>query len=575
MLRNAFQMVAIACIGLSGCATVSTQPMASDDKGGPGIAYFLPRQLAQVTVTRIKRDEAPPPPKPLSDAIKAQAEAQKAVDAAKASVGAADAALRLAEDTLIAASNTTAGGLDILNARLKTRQKELVSANGELDKAKKELNSKTNVVINIKTKAMKEGRRTEVTESPSKTDYTAVVEIKLLPPSADPAHGLRLNTSHNIFRDDSNHLVISNEGLLTSNDTTAIDRTGEIIVAMSKAVGAVAELNTGVSAPVNLKSNTVDKAKSEEAKQVEPKPDECKNVPDKRILIVDFAAKDDVETQANKMLTCMGVRFERLKPNFSFDFDAGAATGNNSNLGGIAYRTPIEQWIKIQVCAKDYVKDCDPTDSAKVDTPPDPTWRTAQVVALKLPQAGPVSYLPQNAGAFTKTTYKTRFQDGILIDYDAARPSEVAEVASWPIRVIDGVFEGVSKVISLRTNVAKQKAELATEQKGQLEAQYNLLAAQVKSSGTITAAEKANLEAQIALAKLQLSGQTDLATAQASLAQQQTNLLIAQANAPTQILTNSIANTIQSLKDQAKLNEIRACILKQTALGESVDPCFK
>ena len=568
MLRNAFQMVAIACIGLSGCATVSTQPMASNDKGGPGIAYFLPRQLAQVTVTRIKRDEAPTPPKPLADAIKAQAEAQKAVDAAKASVGAADAALRLAEDTLIAASNTTAGGLDILNARLKTRQKELVSANGELDKAKKELNSKSNVVINIKTKAMKEGRSTEVTESPSKTDYTAVVEIKLLPPSADPAHGFRLNTSHNIFRDDSNHLVISNEGLLTSNDTTAIDRTGEIIVALSKAVGAVAELSSGGAI-------MLDKSRSPASVVEDAEPDECKNVPDKRILIVDFTAKDDVETQANKMLTCMGVRFEWLESKNSFDVEVDDAIGGKGVLKGIAYRTPTEQWIKIQVCARAYVKDCDPAVSNEVDTTPIPTWRTSQVVVLKLPQAGPVSYLPQNASAFTKTTYKTKFQDGMLIDYDATRPSEFAEVASLPIRIVDGVFEGVSKVISLRTNVAKQKTELATQQKGQLEAQYNLLAAQVKSSGTITAAEKVNLEAQIALAKLQLSGQTDLATAQANLAQQQTNLLIAQANAPTQVLTNTVANTIQSLKDQAKLDEIKACILKQAALGEPNDPCFK
>jgi hypothetical protein len=543
--------------------------MATNDRGGRGIAYFLPRQLAQVTVTRIKRDEAPAPPKPLADAIKAQAEAQKAVDAAKASVGAANAALRLAEDTLIAASNTTDGGLAILNARLTERKKALESANDALDKANKELKSKTNAVINIKTKAMKEGIHTDVAESASKTDYTAVVEIKLLPPSADPAHGFRLNTFHNIFRDDSNHLVVSNEGLLTSNDTTAIDRTGEIIVALSKAVGAVAELNSGGSTPL------FDKSRAPASVIEDAEPDDCKNVPDKRILIVDFAANDDAETQTNRMLTCMGVRFERLGSNNSFDFKAVEAVGNKGVLDGIAYRTPIEQWVKIQVCAKDYVKDCDPTDSTKVDTTSDPTWRTAQVVALKLPQAGPVSYLPQNAGAFTKTTYKTKFQDGILIDYDAARPSEVAEVASWPIRVIDGVFEGVSKVISLRTSVAKQKTELAAQQKAQLEAQYNLLAAQVKSSGTITDAEKANLESQIALAKLQLSGQTDLATAQASLAQQQTNLIIAQANAPTQVLTNTVANTIQSLKDQAKLDEIRACMLKQTALGESVDPCFK
>ena len=268
----------------------------------------------------------------------------------------------------------------------------------------------------------------------------------------------------------------------------------------------------------------------------------------------------------------MGVRFEIVSSSSSAG-TSRLARQSTTTFDGIAYRTPVEQWVRIQVCAKDMVKDCDPLDTSAIDDTANPVWRTSQVIALRLPQAGPISYLSQDAGFFTRTSYDGAFQDGMLTSYGDDRPSEALQVAELPIRVIDGFFDGVSHVISLRTGVAKAQTGLSQAQAAQLSAQYDVLAARIKGSTTITAAQQASLESQVALAKAGLTGQGSLADAQAALLQQQTNLITAQTNAPTQVLNNQVTNTVQVLRDQAKLEQIRTCFAAQRAAGQPIDSC--
>lgn len=547
---------------LSSCATVTTTPMvpadpynpgssfnASDAAPGQGVAYFLPRQLAQVTVTRVRQADVKLP-KQMADAVKGQAEAQAGVDAATAAVTDAQNGVEAAENAIIAAASPTPEGLAILRKRLEERKDGLVAANADLAKAEGIFSSKTDAIKALDLSAGAEP------PSPVKQDYLATVEINLLPPSADPTRGFRLNPRHSILRDDTHRLTISSTGLLTSSNIVAVDRTGDVIVAIAQAVGAVSSL-AGVPVVPGTRPGTA------------PPPPVCKFVPSKVTLIVDFASAAEVN-RANSKLNCMGVRFE-IAP--SGRATAGRVAQAKSAFDGIAYRTPVEQWIAIQSCARAEIKDCNPLDTSAIDTA-DPTWRTSQMIALKLPQAGPISYLPQNAGFFTRTSYDAVFEDGILTSYGDDRPSEALQVAGLPIRVIDGLFDGVSHVISLRTGVAKAGTGLSQAQTEQLTAQYDLLAARIKGSTTISDAQRLNLESQVALAKAGLAGQGSLADAQAALLQQQTNLIIAQANAPTQVLTNQVSNQIQALKDQAKLEQIRTCIAAQRQAGEPIDPCL-
>jgi hypothetical protein len=523
------------------------------DGVGPseGIAYFLPRQLAQVTVTRTKQVDVRLP-KQMADALAAQTKAQGAVDAANTAVAEATTNVIAAENVIVAASSPSSDGMAILTARLKEQQDGLTAAKADLAKAQASFTSATNAIkaLDLSAGAPPPG--------PGKQDYIATVEITLLPPSADPAHGFRLNPNHSWLRDDTHRLAISSTGLLTSSNIIAVDRTGDIMVALAQAAGAITTL-AGVPVP-GLGPGPV----------APPPPDVCSHGPDKVTLIVDFASSAEVNDGANKRLHCMGVRFELVTPTTAATTPLKQGT---KAFDGIAYRTPVEQWVRVQVCAKDMVKDCNPEDVSAIDTP-DPVWRTSQVVALKLPQAGPISFLSQNAGFFTRTSYDTAFQDGMLTSYGDDRPSEALQVAGLPIRVIDGFFDGVSHVISLRTGVAKAQTGLSQAQADQLSTQYDLLAARIKGSTAITDAQKTNLESQVALAKTGLAGQGTLADAQAALLQQQNNLILAQTNAPTQVLDNQVINTVQALKDQAKLEQIRTCLATQRAAGQPIDSCL-
>ena len=515
-----------------------------------GIAYFLPRQLAQVTVTRVKQTNIKLP-KQMADAIAAQAKAQGALDAANAAVADTTVGVVAAEDAIIAAPSASSDGLAILNSRLKEQQDDLATAKADLVKAQADFSSATDAikVLDLSAGAAPPG--------PVKQDYIAMVEITLLPPSADPAHGFRLNPNHSWLRDDTHRLTISSPGLLTSSNIVAVDRTGDVIVALAQAAGAI---STIVGAPVAAGPGPAEN----------PPPDVCAHSRDKVTLIVDFASSAEVNNAANKRLSCMGVRFEIVS---SAVEAPNLVKQPTTAFDGIAYRTPVDQWVAIQVCAKDEFKDCNPLDTSAIDTP-NPVWRTSQVVALRLPQAGPISYLSQNAGFFTKTTYNAAFQDGMLTSYDDDRPSEALQVAGLPIRVIDGLFDGVSHVISLRTGLVKAQTGLSQAQTDQLNSQYALLTARIKGSTTITDAQKASLESQVALAKAGLAGQGSLVDAQAALLQQQTNLIVAQTNAPTQILDNRVTNTIQTLRDQAKLEKIRSCLAAQRAADQPIDSCL-
>lgn len=564
MLRRSCEVLAGLCIAIAinGCATVTTTPMASADAHDPGssfnvngatpgegIAYFLPRQLAQVTVTRIKQTEVKLP-KQMADAIAAQAKAQGAVDAAAAAVADAMARVIAAENAILGATSASSDGMAILNARLKEQHEELASAKADLLEAQGNFSSATDV---IKALDLSAGALPLV---PVKKDYLATVEITLLPPSADPAHGFRLNPNHSWLRDDTHHLAISNTGLLTSTNIVAVDRTGDVIVALAQAAGAISTLVGSAPVPGTGPAE-------------QQPPETCLHVPNKVTLIVDFASRAELNDMANKRLHCMGVRFEIVSSAAASSIPVKQST---TDFDGIAYRTPVEQWVAIQVCAKDEIKDCNPLDTTAVDTT-NPIWRTSQVVALKLPQAGPISYLSQNAGFFTRTSYDAAFQDGMLTSYDDDRPSEALQVAGLPIRVIDGFFDGVSHVISLRTGVAKAQTGLSQAQSEQLSAEYDLLATHIKGSTTITDAQKARLESQVAFAKAGLTGQGSLADAQAALLQQQTNLIVAQANAPTQVLDNQVTNTVRALRDETKLEQIRACLAAQRAAGQPIDSC--
>ncbi len=104
-------------------------------------------------------------------------------------------------------------------------------------------------------------------------------------------------------------------------------------------------------------------------------------------------------------------------------------------------------------------------DRPVVDVGDDRTgWFLKDTLNVSLPQFGAISPVPQNSGFMTRTGHNNTFKDGVLVKYDADRPRELLEVARTPVRLVEGLFGGISKVISLRTGANADRVSLSASE---------------------------------------------------------------------------------------------------------------
>lgn len=423
---------------LGGCATVGSSNIAAS--GAPeadraGIAYFLPRQLTKVTVKRtaITFDKA----------IEQLGKDQLAAAAAKAAVASTKASIKETED-LIVARGDIVPVRELLMARLEAQKKALPVAEEALTKAdKKVVDAKADVAA-------------AMTRTPDEQcgAFKVLVNLELLPPIPDPAHGYRLSPRHSVLRDDEHKLKVSG-GLLDSVDVVAADRTADILVELATLAGAA----TG--------ARILD----------EPCPGEAS---EELSAVADLA--DPVELASlNEVIGKFGAKLDVKNKGWT---RSATYPDDGKWLGGIAYRTPVDVMIHIRKC-----------EYADGKCASDKEWKTAQILALSLPQAGPISYVRQDAGMLTKTKYSTAFKHGILTSYDSNRPSEVLEVARTPMRMVNGFFDGASKIVSLRTGRADKETALANSETARLKAENDRLIAALAGQTQLSAAQLSTEEA--------------------------------------------------------------------------------
>jgi hypothetical protein len=656
---------------MAGCATVTSKYVG---EGAPlvaagtpdvppaeaGLNYFLPRQLAKVTATRTSIK--------LDDAVKALLSAQSALEEAKAKVPEVQALIHKTED-LLADPEATEEGKKIQQSRLKALETQLADARSDVDDKKTaletakvkvgaaavelkalselknaeaaealtrgEITKTTAQIAKIEAALAKDGVKQDTTALKTtlqtlqaqlekdgklvdekkkalalKTDgkttpdngsdtYKVTLKVELLPPSADPAQAFRLSPRHTVFRDDEQKLAISSNGLLTSTDITATDRTGEVIVELATGAGALSGLGGKV------KSNRPD----------ETKPKACPVETGEYTGVIDFTNATALGV-LNDDILCMGVRLTaegKYWPATSRP-EVQQAKTFYAAIEGIVYRTPIEVQVRVEKCTEP-LGACGNAAS---------NWRTAEVMTLSLPQAGPISYLRQDAGFLTKVKYDVAFKDGIPVNYASSRPSELLAGARVPMQLINGFFGGVSKVISLRTGVNNDKAAFATSQLALLNSQIALQAGGITGQKTLTDAELAALQSQIALQVGALDGKTRLSAAELALLQQQlagqvapiqaqgtlaaaqlaalqqqyllqagglagetsltnadlarlqaqTTLFSAQNTAASQRSALELALRLALLRDQAKHDALNRCIAEKMQAGLTVDSCL-
>lgn len=528
------------------------------------------RYAAEAAVDERKRLEAL-----LADAKTAELAAKVAHAAAKSASDAKpqDATLRLAMEkarkTWDAAIESVAGTADQLNL---ARHNEHALAENLMQ-------------------AITAGRNVDGVDSRVEAAFTVTVEMALQAPTADPRAGYRMNPNHSIFRDDNHNLTLSSEGLVTSADTVAVDRTGEVVVELATFAGAMF-----APGPKGLagfgESSSYFKAMDQEKRPVTRKPRDCRFTPMSVTGLVDLTDSGQVY-RLNEQIACLGARINVREDEPIRGIAPGAQRSERVPVDGIAYRTPVSVHVDILRCEQ-RIADCVASDPEG-----NPLWATGQTVALSLPQAGPTSYVRQNSGFGTRSRYGLTFKDGILQGYQSERPSEALQVASLPMKVVDGVFTGISKIISLRTGVNEKtkayigsqtgieqaKTELAaaalTGDKKLFDEKLNLLKAQVAlQQGSIDGDRQlvdANLNllnSRILLEKGATTGQTGLATADLELLKKLAELETARSFSPVNSANTQLEVLVAQLRNQARLEAINKCVADATASGASYETCL-
>lgn len=441
---------------------------AGDPTIGKGIAYFLAKQLAVVKAKRV--DVV------LDKEVKALGAAELAASAAKANVALVKAQIAESEKKLDAHLGDAAVR-ELLLARIAEQSKALKGAEAALSAADIKLNeARANVTTAATAPAGPDGK-----------PYKLLLSVELQAPTADTKFGFRLNPNHSILRDDEHKLVLTPTGLLSTTSIVAVDRTADVVYELATFAGAIAQ-------PVPAGPRSL-------AEQcVGPPQDEFTGT-------VDFADQDSVD-DLNRVLGCMGGRL--VTSGHQSAFARSKHPGAGARFDGIVYRNPGEVMVWVQKCNR-FGGTCSGDEG----------WLTTQIMHLQLPQAGAISFIPQRAGMFTKTTYSTVFKDGMLLEYSANRPSEVMHLAALPMRVVQGVFDGASKIISLRTGRYNDTADYYASQLAVVQAQNKFLIEESGFANSLSQADLVALQSQSQLGAAQIGAPGQLNAAQLAALEQQ------------------------------------------------------
>lgn len=427
-MRMAKGLLGVSLVALlSGCATVSSEPVGvtvqtrADGKAAikPGLTYYLPRQLVKLTVVKSELKA--------SELLDEHNKAKAAADAATTARKKIDTDIAAIKDKLYTARDNAAVSA-MLNADLGKLNEALVPATKAEADAKTAAKTASDAVLAFRPSA------------PDGTGKASVLTFELLPMAPDPAYAFRVDPKHSIFRDDQHKIALTPSGLLSSTDIVAADRTADILAQFAVTAGYAA----GFRGPSWSLLSETEKKNKDLAENLA-----CSKAPDKVVAIVDLA--DDAEIdQFNKDVLCLGIKIDPVDA--ASTFPKGLAKVEDApTLPGIYYRPSVNATIRVSYCGEGVCFG-------------DNGWFLKDTLNVPLPQFGAISPVPQRSGFMTRTAYKNTFKDGILVNYDADRPSELLEVARTPVRLVDGFFDGFSKIISLRTGANTDRVNLSASE---------------------------------------------------------------------------------------------------------------
>ena len=453
----------VGCVMLSACATVKTSAPAPHAVAR-GVSYYLPRKDLKLAVERSVLK--------LDDAKKKVAAAQKAVDDAEAASKTAAAALKTQENLLPLLAAGSDAWKEVERARATAAAEKTLAASA-LSEAKAKL-----------ALAQAEQARIEAVAG-AQCIYKYDTKLELL--AAVPDHRMRFaaNFAHNILRDDDGKLSVTSDGLLTSSNVAAADRTGDIIVELAGTIAGfghsgISILNTGTKSVPDCSE-----APGKFIYQFDPADFAEVN---SRLIKAKFPLQLDLKGVEQQGPACLNPAQDdtKVKTVDRLARCASETIGAAGGKGALFYRSAVPVTVIVEQCeiAADGSVDC----SNKVPV---------EASLVLIPQLGPISYIPMRSSAFVKTVDDVTFSNGSIVSWNASRPSEALEVVRLPVRILSAIVSVPAQILSLRVDVSDKEKALAATQQAQIEAQAKL----AKLKACVTTAEQAGTSAEICFAE--------------------------------------------------------------------------
>lgn len=452
---------------ISGCATIRSTPRANNELAS-GVTYYLPKRDLKVTAERklLKKDDL-----------------EKVIAAKKTELETVNATIKTNEATFKTAGNRLKAPSVIGNtAAMATITEELAIATADLDTAKAK---KTAVETEIKNA---EASLRILEAGPANScafSYSAAIE--LLPPVADTRLRLVADAFHSPLRDDDTKLAVNNAGLFTTANVIAADRTGDILVEIASAFsglgGSAGDPLAFEAAPERANPAECGKIPTKFAYRFDPSDPAELGKTNHELKEAGFPFRIQVPAMADKY-TFQNARSEIVdrqrvvgKPSEGdeYKYELGNALRHQGTNGALFYRTALPQTVILRQCETG-------TDCAEDGTNTVPIEATITM----LPQIGPISYIPMRSSAFVKTVDDVVFDNGMLVSWNASRPSEILEIVRLPVKILKSVVSVPAEIIKLRIDLSDQQKGLAASQQAQIAAQAKLAKIQacVEAAGT-------------------------------------------------------------------------------------------
>lgn len=442
-------------ISIPGCAggVGTTQ---HDGLTTEGVSYFLPRNDVRVVFTN----------QTIASEVKA---ATKKVEEAKENKLAATAAVNRAEKALAAVKP------DAKPEERKKYEEDLeVSKKLEKEASAKLLGAEKDLA--------------------KKNEAKPQILVEVLPPVPDTSQHYITALDHSWFHDDTVTFKTSPEGLLTQVTYKGADRTGDIVQNLVKTGIEAAKLYArlqGVPIPPSDQEANLLGAQTRLCTEPERKDAKGNPVPYFWEFTIDPTDAQAIAKVNRKLIeTPLPFLINIKKPKQDF----GSPPKLQGRVPGLIYRRAIPYTVEILEDRIQKEEICRITEGWKNGSPPSPELLgDAQIKNLKLAleereghiptsksqqvlmvTGGPIAFLEFGDSNFVTNDLHATFKQGVLLDSNQVRPSELFGFSMIPLNALRAVGNAVGSVV---TNIIPWKIDYTNKSKELIEAETELLKA--------------------------------------------------------------------------------------------------